>query len=668
MVDINSSITQLKQISEHYSKKLNKLGIFTIRDFITYFPRDYVDSSEIITIKDLLLEQDTEKKYTISVKIESFQNIFTRNRKTFQKVVISDQTGHIEANFFNQKYLDKVFVKGAQFYFHGKIKKKGNKIFFSVLNYEQILANRENTHLARIAPEYHLTAGVHKKWFRNRMKNLMDNVISDSFILPNELDFLASTQKLKGSILTVHFPNNYKELTSSQQLLSLYELVNIFLKVIHKNKNQIKHHAPPILKTEPKLSEFLAMLPFDLTNDQLTIIKKLEYELHSGRILNELIQGDVGTGKTVIALYLSYFIAKQGYQTVILAPTTVLAKQHYNTFLKTFSKTSLTVELVSSENKKSVSTDILIGTSAVLARKKKLIKKLGLIIVDEQHRFGVQQREELLKPVESVISQYNYVPHFVNMTATPIPRTIAETFFSDLSVRTIKSKPKGRKEIKSFIVPEEKRENSYEWIRDQILNEGIQVYWLAPLVEESDVLQARSAKETYEQLKKIYKGFKIGLLHGKMSTKDKQDVMDKFSQNKIHILVSTSVIEVGIDVPNATIMVVENAERFGLAQLHQIRGRVGRGDKQSYFFMFSGSDISIKSKSRLEFIASNNDGLEVAKFDLAQRGPGEVYGIQQSGIPNLKIAKLNNLDSLKEAKVIALKAYGAGIRNITLFN
>jgi ATP-dependent DNA helicase RecG len=345
---------------------------------------------------------------------------------------------------------------------------------------------------------------------------------------------------------------------------------------------------------------------------------------------------------------------------VVLAPTTVLANQHFLTFEKLLQDMPINLQLITASTKADEGGDILIGTSAVLARKDKLIKNLGLLVVDEQHRFGVSQREELLHPFE--IS--NRQPHVLNMTATPIPRTLALALFSELEVSTINTKPKGRLPVKTFVVPEFKRPDSYSWIAKQLSENHEQAFWICPIIEESDVLQVNSAKQTYQHLQNIFPKLNIGLLHGKLTPKQKQEVMSEFAAGDITILVSTSVIEVGIDVPNATIMVIEGAERFGLAQLHQLRGRVGRSHQHSWCFLFPTEDTA---NTRLTYFASHSDGLKIAEYDLEQRGPGEVYGTRQSGIPNLKIARLNDLSLIKEAKKVADLFFESRIKQIDLF-
>jgi len=366
-----------------------------------------------------------------------------------------------------------------------------------------------------------------------------------------------------------------------------------------------------------------------------------------------------------VAIILSLLITKLGYQSVILAPTTILAKQHFETFNKFLGNKAKTL-LVTGTTKDDYDADILIGTTAVLARKEGLVKKPGLVVVDEQHKFGVKQREELLSEYRSLFKE-KYYPHFINMTATPIPRTIVQSLFGDLEVYALNTKPKGRLPIKSFLVPDEKKASGYEWIKNEV-EKGAQVYWVCPLVEDSDNLQLKAAKSTYEELKVYFDNCEVELIHGKLKEDKKTDIMNKFSNQQVQILVTTSVIEVGIDVPNASIIVIESAERFGLAQLHQMRGRVGRGEKQSWCFLYTSPEVSDLATERLNFFCGSNDGLKIAEYDLSLRGPGEVYGVRQSGIPNLKIASFKDMNIIKESRKAADVLYKKGYRSIELFS
>jgi len=477
-----------------------------------------------------------------------------------------------------------------------------------------------------------------------------------------------SESDLTDAIRKLHFPDDLNGVGKSARQLSLRELVNIQLKLEESRIATAKLKAPEIVIENQKLSNsFIKTLPFTLTEDQNIIITNLIEKIQNRELINMLIQGDVGSGKTIITVILALLLAKAGYQTVILAPTTVLAKQHFITFSNFLEKYDVSIELVTGDKKDTTSKSILIGTSAILARQNKLISNLGLVIIDEQHRFGVKQRKELLKPFIEILKPLEY-PHFINMSATPIPRTIIKAFFGDIEVGQIKSKPKGRLPINTRIVPNAKKENLYDWIEALINQKNEQVYWVCPLVTESDKLQISSAKEMYKEITKQMPNMRIALLHGQMKAKDKTEIMKQFTEHKYDILVSTSVIEVGIDVTNATVMVIENAERFGMAQLHQIRGRVGRSDKQSWCFLFHSDTISKDSNKRIEFFSKTKDGLQIAEFDLQNRGPGEIYGTKQAGIPDLKVADFSDISLIEKSKKIAKKLYKEGVRQIELFS
>jgi ATP-dependent DNA helicase RecG len=664
---LSDSVVKIKQINESSAKKLAKLEIITVRDLLTHFPRKYVDSSKVVSIFDIVKNPDSENEYTIAGRLSDFSSSHIRGKISIQKCKLSDSSGFISCMWFNQPYLKNALKMNVEYTMIGKIKvlKNGNINFYPRL-FEQNLDNRELVHTARIVPEYNLTTGIGRKWFRNRIKSLVDDL--SNIEIKDELYLNKITgESIKATVQKIHFPDSDKNIKESSLILSLNELVNIHLRLTEKRSTSQKYLAPEVVNDSSieKISEFIKSLPFELTQDQKKVIKIITANILNKKLLNLLVQGDVGSGKTVVAITAALLLYYQKYQTVVLAPTTILAEQHYFTFKKFLKDIPINIELVTSANKKTKSGDILIGTSAVLARKQSLIKNLGLVVVDEQHRFGVKQREELLEPFKERFLK-NCLPHFINMTATPIPRTIAQVFFGDTDVEIINSKPIGRLPIKTHVVTEEKRESSFEWIEEQV-ELGNQVYWICPLIEESEKLQVKSAETTYEALKEIFPRRKIGLLHGKLKANEKSEIMNNFNNGLIEILISTSVIEVGMDVPNATIMIIESPERFGLAQLHQIRGRVGRSDKQSYCFLFLPEQISAEAKNRLEFFSKTNDGFKIAEFDLQSRGPGEVYGTRQSGLPNLKIATFYDLNLIKKSKLIAEKLYSLGYREIDLF-
>ncbi len=665
-MNLNSSTTEVKGVSAKNSQLLEKLNIYTIRDLLTYFPVRYLDTSNVTLIRDLVLGEQEDDLYLLKANLTEFRSTYIKGGKTLQRGIIEDHSGNIQVSWFNQNFLKNALKVDNEYYFYGKVNKKGNRISFYPRTFEKVTENIKNIHLGRIVPEYKLTNGISKKVFRRWINNALAD-INNIDINEELVGYVELPLDVKKSLSIIHFPEDFEILDSALRTLSVYELVHVYLKLLKKNEMNVGLKSPTILPTFNPDSIFTlikSIINFELTLDQEKIIESILKDIKKEDLINEIVQGDVGTGKTVIALAASLAMAVNGYQTALLAPTTILARQHFNTFNSLLSKLKITVELVSSENKKNQPAQILIGTSAIMARKNNLINNLGLVIVDEQHKFGVNQREDLLKPLALPEKS---MPHFINMTATPIPRTISQIIFGDIELQTIKTKPKGRLPIKTLLVPEPKREDSYEWIK-QALNKGEQVYWICPLIVESENLQAKSAISTQKELQEYFADYNIGLIHGKLKEAEKSQIMSDFSENKINLLVSTSVIEVGIDVANANIIVIESAERFGLAQLHQIRGRVGRSEKQSWCLLFCGKNISDSSLERLKFLSKNSDGMEIAEFDLLNRGPGEIYGTQQSGVPDLKIAKLDNLNTVQNAKIIAEKIWKKGVRSLDLFN
>lgn len=669
-MELSTPVTDLPQISSQYTKKLSKLGIFTVKDLLTHFPTYHKDTTKISTVESIA----GQGKFVIQAFPKSVKSIRLRNRLTLQSAILSDATGSIKATWFNQPYLEKALSPENEYLFVGNAKiSKANKLEFYPESFEQVIEGKESVHIGRIAPQYSLTAGISIKWLRNRIKHLIDH-LDDISDLGDEL---AKTQystkelnsspvinySLRRALHDMHFPETNEEMKPAREKLSLMELTNLQLLMIERRAGSKKYKAPQIKLNTQTVNKFISELAFKLTPDQLESVSQIIDDIQKDTPMNRLLQGDVGSGKTIVAVIAALAAQSSGWQTVILTPTTVLARQHYISFQNYLENYGVSVELVTGERKDAKSADVLIGTSAVLARKHNLIKNLGLVIADEQHRFGVHQREELLAPLEL---DMKYYPHCLDMTATPIPRTMALGLFGDLEISTINTKPQGRLPIKTYVVPEEKRSDSQEWVK-QRLAAGEQVYWMCSLVTESDKLAAKSAEVTFESLRTVFTDSRIGLLHGQMKSADKEKVMQDFKEHNIDLLVTTSVIEVGIDVPNATVMIIEDADRFGLAQLHQIRGRVGRGDVQSWAFLFVSEEASDPAKARLEFFAHETDGLKIAEYDLQSRGPGEVYGARQSGIPNLKIADFSNVEHILLSKEVARELHQQGIRKIKLF-
>jgi ATP-dependent DNA helicase RecG len=666
-LSLTDDISTLPQISVNYSKLLNRLGIFTIKDLLTYFPREYKDNTEVSTVEQIKDFDNADKNFQLKVIIRKFKNSRLRKGRSMQTAIVEDESDSIECKWFNQPYLEKTLLIDKEFFLQGKLKLNNGKFEFFPSLYEPIIEGRDSVHLNRITPEYALTEGVSKKWFRNRMKYLIDNI--SLFEVNDELsENNPGSVSLKILLNQIHFPENTSSFFDALEELSIYELTEVQLNLMKKRESKKVYTAPQIKsfsKDIEIINKFIRNLPFELTKDQSNAVTVLINKLREEQPIDALIQGDVGSGKTIIALIMAFIIALEGYQSIILAPTTILAKQHFDNFKKLLEPYNLKIILASSDNKKKETGDIIIGTTAILARKDIIINKPGIIIVDEQHKFGVTQREELIKEYSDLFE--GFFPHFINMTATPIPRSIVQVFFGDLDVIQIKEKPKNRIPIKTLIVPELKRNECMEWIKSNI-NAGGQAYWVCPLVTESTLSDKISVESKYKELKDYYKDLNIDFLHGKMKDKEKQQITADFANNKSDILVSTTVIEVGIDVANATIIAIEDADKFGLAQLHQIRGRVGRGTKESWCILFPSKNITPTGLKRIKFLAEHIDGLEIAEFDLKTRGPGEIYGVIQSGLPNLKIADLSREDLIKKSRNLAEKLYQKGVKSIEIFS
>ncbi len=647
---LKSNIQLIPQIGEKYSKLLNKLGIYVISDLLTFYPKNYHDFSKIYKIDEL----DDDVK-TFKATVVKFSNTRTRKRNfTIQKAVVKDNNSYIDIIWFNQPFLETSIKTGKTYLFSGKLDPKNYKPQIISPEFEQI--KKTQTHLGRISPIYHLTKGISNKWLRSRIHWLIDHIeyIEDlTETLDPRIIKKYDLLGIKNTVINIHFPTSKELLKKAKYRLAFEELLHIQIQLT-KNKSFLKQFKTDIIKTNQKDLKILKkQFGYKLTDDQEQAIENIKIKLNSPKPTNILLSGDVGSGKTIVAIASALFTAKSGYQTAIIAPTTVLAEQHYKTFIKLLKPFNLKITLITNATKKSEingKNNIIIGTHAVLFKKRELFNNLNLVIIDEQHRFGVEQRQELRKTFSNIKTKKTI--NFLMMTATPIPRTLALTLFNDLDVIQIKQKPLQRKETKTFLVSEKKRQDALKWIKTQA-KKGIQIFWVAPLIEESEKLDTKSVETLYKELKDKLTNLNIEFLHGKLTTKEKNKILEKFKnfkKNKIHILVSTSVIEVGIDIPNANIIVIEGAERFGLAQLHQLRGRVGRSDQKSWCLLFTSHPPSKEQKERLTYFSKVTDGFKLSEFDLNLRGPGEVYGLKQSGIPLLQFAKLTDMNLIEKTK------------------
>lgn len=652
---LKKSIKYIKGVGETRTKLFEKLGIFCVEDLITCFPRDYEDRSNLKKIIEL---EDGESCTFEGMIMSKVSERRIRKGFTLYQVYIKDDTGTIIGTWYNQPFIKKVFVVGERYIFYGKIARKFKS--FQVQNpvYEKA-EGQEFKNTMKIVPVYPSTASLKQNTIRSVIGSaleLVGGMIED--VVPKWIRNTYYLSDINYAISNIHFPKSDEDFKNARYRLVFEELLLLQLGLLSiktalgDGKKGIEFGAH-----KEELKVFIGSIGFTLTGAQQRVLEEIERDMESNRVMNRLVQGDVGSGKTVVAALALFKAVKSGYQGTLMVPTEILAKQHFESLKGLMEKNGVTTALlVGSQTKKQKSevlskieggeVDLVIGTHALIEENVRF-HRLGLVITDEQHRFGVRQR--------AILSNKGDNPDVLVMTATPIPRTLALILYGDLDISIIDELPPGRKPVETYSVDNDMRERINAFIRKNVL-EGRQVYVVCPLVEESDSVEAKSALETAEKIaNEDFKDLRVGLVHGKMHAKDKEDVMQRFASGEIDILVSTTVIEVGVNVPNATLMVIENAERFGLAQLHQLRGRVGRGLHQSYCILYNESKSKV-SKERMKVMQMSNDGFVISEKDLELRGPGEFFGTRQHGIPDLKIANLyRDMDVLKKAQEAALE-------------
>lgn len=658
-MNLDTPINQAGPIFKKYSSRLEKLGINKIEDFLFHVPFRYDDYSLISKIGNA----QPGETVTIKGEVMEIKNEYTRRWKNLQKAKVADETGEIDIIWFNQPFIPKIIKKGDTVSLAGKVDWFKNKAMLQSPQYEVLFKESEPIHTGRLVPIYNETRGISSKWLRRQISKIineqiqfMNEYIPDSILKKNEL------MELNQAIEQIHFPKSPENAQKAKLRLSFDELFFLQLAALFKRaqwKNNFVGNPFSISKYKKNIEEFLEKLPFDLTNAQKKAVKEIFKDLSSKRPMNRLLEGDVGSGKTVVAGITMFLAYLNGFQSAIMAPTEILANQHFDTISQLLKPFGVIVALKTGSIKYKVSsikqknnihnteysiqnTDILVGTHAVLSKKIDF-KNLGLVVIDEQQRFGVEQRALIRKKGKS--------PHLLTMTATPIPRTIALTLYGDLDLSILDEMPRGRKTVKTWLIPKEKREDAYKWIAKQIIYTKGQVFVICPFIEESETMTTvKAAVKEFKRLKKeIFPNLKLELLHGKLKAKEKDIVLDKFKKGKTDILVATPVVEVGIDIPNATIMVIEAADRFGLSQLHQLRGRVGRNDKQSFCLLFTESK-NPKTIERLKSLESMFVGAELAELDLKLRGPGEIYGTAQHGVPELKVASFSDFSLIEKTR------------------
>ena len=661
--DIPTKYITTKQLSN-----LKSLGINTIYDLIYYFPRAYDDRTNIKKIGELKFNEYVVLKATVM----SVVNLTVRSGKKIVKATVTDGTGIMEILWFGMPYIKKSLKIGEEYLFIGQTKKSA---VFQLINPEyKLFSGQQKVSENEILPIYSSNKNITQNSLRKLVEKFLVNFLNYfEENIPKKLIKEYRIMERKSAIKNIHYPISMKEIEEAKRRFAIEELLILELGIL-KNRFIIENSNSKNYKVEgkkEKVREFLSQLTFNLTNAQKRVIKEIYDEISNGKIVNRLIQGDVGSGKTVVAMVMLIYMAENGYQGALMAPTEILANQHYLGIKERLEKIGLRVELLTSSIKGKKKNeilegiangkiDIVIGTHSLI-EDDVIFKKLGLIVIDEQHRFGVNQRNKL--------REKGFLGNLLVMSATPIPRSLALSIYGDLDLSIIDELPPGRTPIKTkWIASDEDLEKMYNFIYKKV-NEGNQAYFVAPLIETSDKMALKSVDKVSEEIERKFSNKKIGIIHGKMKAKEKDDVMLKFKNKEYDILIATTVIEVGIDVPASTIMTIYNAERFGLSALHQLRGRVGRGSKQSYCFLISNS-ITENSKQRLSIMEETEDGFRIAEEDLKLRNSGEIFGLRQSGFSDLKfidiIYDIKTIKLVRDECIKYLKEHKGEIENVYL--
>ena len=685
MINLDTSLFQIRGIGPRFISKLKNLRIETVKDLLWHFPTRYEDFSQIYKISDLIPHQEA----TVQGVVKQIGSRRTWRRKLYMvEALISDDTGTIRAVWFNQPYIKNILRPGRLANFSGKVVESASKeeIYLSNPTYELLTGadGGETKHTARIVPIYPETRGLTSKGLRYLVKPILDNAPEISEIIPLEILEKEKLPEINAALKNIHFPDDIDDALRAKKRFAFEDLFFLQLYNLEQRLKFAKEKAVSIKINIEEIKKTVSELPFELTTSQKKSLWEIIQGLEKNHPMNRLLQGDVGSGKTIIAAIAALEVAKNNYQTAFMAPTEILARQHYKTLLRFFPEFGGGIALLTSSESKvfygrGLETEtkkqalnkeigngkikIVIGTHALI-QKNLTFPRLTLVVIDEQHRFGVKQRATLIKNKE-------FVPHFLSMSATPIPRTLSLTIFGDLDLSLITELPKNRKPIITKVVAPENRKKAYGFIKEQI-KKGRQVFVICPRIAAPEnggeprpfgagtetknqlLLEVKNVTEEYEKLsKKIFPDLKVVMLHGKMKPKEKEKIMREFSERKSDILVATSVVEVGVDIPNATIMMIEGAERFGLAQLYQFRGRVGRGEHQSFCFLFTEA-TGKTVKQRLESIVEAKSGFELAEKDLKLRGPGEFLGQAQTGMPDLAMKAIQNPELVKTAREAAI--------------
>ncbi|MFH1656981.1 MAG: ATP-dependent DNA helicase RecG [bacterium] len=675
-MQLSTPIGEISGIGPAYIKKLHKMGVKTVSDLIYHFPHRYEDFSHIVPITKVKVNETN----CVQGKILGIETARTwKKRMSITEAVVEDEKGAIKVVWFNQPYLAKTLKANDNVCLAGKVLIGKDGIHFSSPIYEKLPAGnytkQKLTHTGRLVPVYPETEKLSSRWLRYILRPLLTefkNTIPET--LPKKIARQNNFMPLNKAIWQIHFPDSLALANKARERFCFEELFLIELAVLKERMKLNQEIGIAVPLNVDLMKKLVNSLSFKLTDPQKKSAWQILKDMEKPQPMNRLLEGDVGSGKTVVAVMAALNAVKAGYQVAFMAPTEILAKQHFQSIAKLLEKFNLNTGLLTGKEDKFISKklkndfievsrqkllekikneeiDILIGTHTLIQDKVKF-GNLALVVLDEQHRFGIAQRAKLSKKKSAK------VPHLLSMTATPIPRTLALTIYGDLDLSLIDELPKGRKKIITKFIPPSGRQSAYDFIAAQV-KEGRQIFVIYPRIEETEEKEdspwagVKSVKEEYVKLsKEIFPDFKIAMLHGKMAGKEKERTMRDFKNKKIDILVSTSVVEVGIDIPNASVIMIEGADRFGLAQLHQFRGRVGRSEHQSYCFLFSDS-ASVKTRQRLKALIDCEDGFRLAEKDLQIRGPGEIYGVRQWGVPDVAMSGLKNLALVEKTREAA---------------